>query len=142
MSLDVLTDRQSAFVEAFFLTGGNAKESALQAGYAESVAKNAGREILGSASVQTAIEQRLRDLRDRAMVKLAANLDSVLDALIKLALDEKTPSTARQRALVDLLDRSGVMQEPARLEWRLGSMGSNGLDDFLEAVQRNEEANG
>ena len=138
MSLDVLTDRQSAFVEAFFLTGGNAKESALRAGYAESVAKNAGREILGSASVKTAIDERLHDLRDRAMVKLAANLDSVLDALIKLALDEKTPSTARQRALVDLLDRSGVMQEPSRLEWRLSSMGSNGLDEFLEAACRDE----
>ena len=72
------------------------------------------------------------------MVKLAANLDGVLDALIKLALDEKTPSTARQRALVDLLDRSGVMQQPARLQWRLGSMGSNELDEFLAAAERDD----
>ena len=140
--MEKLTEMQERFVQFYLENGGVAKEAAIQAGYAPSVCKNASTEVLGATGVRNAVEEALIDLRRHAMVKLAANLDSVLDALIKLALDEKTPSTARQRALVDLLDRAGIMQEPARLEWRLGSMGSNGLDDFLEAVQRNEEANG
>lgn len=137
--MDQLTTMQSAFVEEYLANGGNAKAAALKAGYAESVAQHAGREILQSASVKNAVDECLRDLRDRAMVKLAANLDSVLDELISMGLSDSTPATAKARALVEILDRGGILAGASRLTFSWERSHDNGLDDFLRSVNGSYE---
>jgi len=137
--LDTLTEKQERFVEAYFLRSGNMRQAALDAGYSQATSDHAGREIARTPSVENAIRERAQALRDEAITRLAANLPSVLDELLAMALSPDTPATAKQRALTEILDRSGILAQPARLGFVFGAAHENGLDDFLEAARRGEE---
>ena len=135
---DVLTEKQERFVEAYFLCHGNMRQAALDAGYSQATSDHAGREIAQSPSVENAIRERAQALRDEAITRLAANLPSVLDALLEMALSPDTPATAKQRALCEILDRSGILSQPARLGFVFGAAHENGLDEFLAAAERDD----
>ncbi len=135
---EMLTPLQERFVEEYVKNNGNERKAALDAGYSQSVADHAGREILRSPAVKTAIDERLKEIRDLALVRLGMNLNNVLDELIAMALSPDTPATAKERALCEVLDRAGILAGPARLEFAWNASQENGLDAFLAASQREE----
>ena len=102
----VLTERQEAFCQAYVLSG-NGRQAALDAGYAESTAKNAYVNILGSDGVRDRIRELRRQLRDEVCERLAASAVKAAAYLDDVLTDEDAPHTVRVRAAAEVLDRTG-----------------------------------
>lgn len=66
MAAAKLTDKQRAFVEAYFACGFNATKAAIMAGYAEKSAAQQGYQLLQIPSVRAAIDERFLALADDA----------------------------------------------------------------------------
>lgn len=128
-----LTHLQARFVDAFIENGGDAANAAREAGYAESTARNACGLILSSPSVRAEVDTRLEALRHAALTKLGAHVEAIIDALLKLGLDESMPPSTRERALRAALDRCGFGPHISVLFGQ--ARASAELDEFLQAVE-------
>jgi phage terminase small subunit len=114
---DVLTDLQQCFVEEY-VRGGfrNARQAALDAGYAESVADNAHREILGSSTVRMAVDGAKEAAKRVLQDKLAGHADAAIDALVEtMAMAAPNTAGAKVAAAKSLLELAGV-GAPKRIE--------------------------
>ena len=92
-----LTDKQKAFIEYYSQTG-NAKASAIKAGYSEKTAEQQGYELKNKLSHE--ITEHTRKL-------MASAAPLAIDKLIKLVEDEKTTQSVKLGAINSLLDRTG-----------------------------------
>jgi phage terminase small subunit len=114
---DALTDMQQRFVEEY-VRGGfrNARQAAIDAGYAGSVADNAHREILGSATVRLAVDSAKESAKRVLQDKLAGHADEAIDALVEtMAMNSPNTAGAKVAAAKSLLELAGV-GAPKRIE--------------------------
>lgn len=111
-----LTEKQTAFAREY-VASGNARQAALSAGYAPSVADNAGREVLGSDAVRERVLELRRETQERVTERLAAAAERAAGTLVEIAENRDSPATARIRAAVEILDRGGfVLLSPGMAE--------------------------
>lgn len=92
-----LTEKQKAFIEHYSQTG-NAKASAIKAGYSEKTAEQQGYELKNKLSNE--ITEHTRKL-------MASAAPLAIDKLIKLVEDDKTTQSVKLGAINSLLDRTG-----------------------------------
>ena len=125
----VLTEKQQAFAE-HYVTCNSAREAAKRAGYAESVCKNAYREVLGSNAVQERISELREEVRAEVKQRLAHAAAKAVKYLEAVVEDEDAPHTARVRAADSLLDRSGYERRTTSEELSP----SSDLEAFLASI--------
>ena len=106
-----LTERQAAFVVAYVETM-NAKEAARRAGYADATAKNAHTNLLQSAVVVAAIEERLGQIKQRGEWTLRHSIPVAVSTLVDVARNSKD-DRARVSAAREILDRTSLIRRKA-----------------------------
>ena len=104
------TPKQEAFIEAYCLTG-NAKKSAVMAGYPEKSAKQKGHEI------KSQIE---RNVMDAAPIALSA---------MRRLAEDATSESVRLAANKDLLDRAGL-KPTERIEQKIAHVEQASTDEL------------
>lgn len=80
-----LTIKQKRFADEYIISG-NAYDAAIKAGYAINTAKNADKNILENRGVKSYIDERLKELEDKAIAKQ----DEVLKFLTSVLRNEQT----------------------------------------------------
>ena len=112
-----LTEEQRRFVEEYIANGfKDAKNCALRAGYAESVAVNAYREVLGSPTVRKAIDEAKEIFTKAARDRISGHANDAIDALVEsLQSNFATSAGAKVSAAKALLEMAGIGQ-PIRVE--------------------------
>lgn len=108
---DGLTKLQKRFIEEYLRTG-NARQSAITAGYSEQTADNATLDILGSISVRQEIDRRQEMIRKAYVDKLVKGGEKAIKALLEVA--ENGKHGARVAAAREILDRIGVIRTERR----------------------------
>ncbi len=110
MKRDTLTDKEAKFVEAYVTgpTRGNAYQSALTAGYTESSARVASRDLLHRPRVLIAIDDLSEELRHGFIRSVLGEAEHLKKILLAIADDPNAPATARVSAVDSLLDRVGL----------------------------------
>jgi len=135
---DDLTTLQRKFVEEYVANGfKNAKDAALKAGAAESTAKNAYENFLGSAVVVAELDA-IRDLiRTASRDKLLGGADKGIEALLDVLGDEKSPAAAKVNAAKAIIEMSGVsLPEKMELSGGVGLEISDRGRAFLDRLAR------
>ena len=97
MSDKTLTDKQKAFVQNFSSTG-NAKQSAIAAGYSEATAEQQGHNLKNQLAEE--IDQETRRL-------IGSSVPLAVDKLRQLLTSDKTPANVQLGAINSILDRTG-----------------------------------
>ena len=112
------TPKQEAFIEAYCLTG-NAKKSAIMAGYSEKTAKQKGHELKNQFSdeIRRQIE---KNVLDAAPIALAA---------MRNLAEEAASETVRLAANKDLLDRAGL-KPTERVEQKISHVEHASTDEL------------
>ena len=82
-----LTKKQSSFVKAYLLNGGNATKAAIDAGYSESTAKSIGAENLTKPDIKAAIEEHQKK-QEKAFIWSKEKKLEVLQKIITTASSE------------------------------------------------------
>lgn len=104
-----LTALQRRFIEEYVRGGfANARQAALAAGYSESVADNAHREILGSTTVAEEISELKEALASELKGRLLHEAEAAVKALGEVLRTGK--DSARVSAAREILDRCGVIR--------------------------------
>ncbi|MCW4050514.1 MAG: terminase small subunit [Candidatus Bathyarchaeota archaeon] len=103
-----LTELQQKFIDEYMKTG-NARKSAIVAGYTETSADNASVNILGSAVVKAEIKLRLGMLREKYVHQLNIMGQQAVKAELDVLKDEGAKSRDKLSAARDILDRIGVV---------------------------------
>src|SRR5260370_29942015 len=98
MPLKNLNARQAAFVNEY-VSGGNAHQAALAAGYAEGTARVAGVQLLESHNIATAVAKAVR-------IRLASAAPMALNVLMHWA-EKGVSERVRMESASRLLDRAG-----------------------------------
>ena len=93
----MLTEKQSAFVKEFSLTG-NATQSAIKAGYSEKTAHAKGHTLRHQLQIQ---------IEDETRKMMQAAVPGALAQIVDLA-GHATSEQVRLQAAKDILDRSGL----------------------------------
>ena len=124
------TPKQEAFIEAYCLTG-NAKKSAIMAGYSEKTAKQKGHELKNQFSdeIRRQIE---KNVLDAAPIALAA---------MRNLAEEAASETVRLAANKDLLDRAGL-KPTERIEQKIAHVEQASTDELkreLDALVGTED---
>ena len=101
-----LTTKQETFARAY-VASGSARGAALEAGYSQSVADNATREVLGSTAVSKRVSELREETRKQVALSLAGAAQRAVRCLVEIVEDADSPATARVAAANSLLDRSG-----------------------------------
>jgi len=114
-----LTEKQSAFVQAYVSNGGNGTKAAISAGYARSGAKQEASRLIRNPKVQQAIAQEMQSAFGLAAVQAFAQLSRLLT--------RAKSEYVRLEAAKDLLSRAGYS-----LTNPLLSRGSSGLTVQLD----------
>lgn len=96
-----MTERQHRFLAEYQKNGGNAYRSAKTAGYTESTARNATREVLGKSRT---MQEALLDLRERYL----RDAEEAYAVQLKLLRNPKTPAQLRTRIASEIQDRAGL----------------------------------
>ena len=102
-----LTKKQQKFIDEYMKTG-NARKSALLAGYSEHSADNASLDILGSSKVQTEIERRQKIVRDKYAHRLFLLGEQAINVQIRMLQKDGVKNRDRIRTAQDVLDRIGI----------------------------------
>jgi len=97
MSIKTLTDKQKAFIQNFSSTG-NAKQSAIAAGYSEATAEQQGHNLKNQLAEE--IDQETRRL-------IGSSVPLAVDKLRQLLTSDKTPANVQLGAINSILDRTG-----------------------------------
>ena len=107
---DSLTEEQRAFVEHYAAQGfKDAKAAALLAGYAESVADHATREVLRSPSVRRAVEDAKEAFRQELRDELVGEAKKSVKVIQAIRDDEEFNVFARLGAAKEILEKAGVV---------------------------------
>ena len=133
-----LTDLQQRFIEEYARGGfANARQAALAAGYSESVADNAHREILGS----TTVAEEIAELKEALTSELKGRLLHEAEAAVKALAEVLRSGTdsARVSAAREILDRCGIVRVEGR-EQVTGPTTIHVVYDGNEVRQRTREA--
>lgn len=104
-----LTEQQQAFVLHFTSTpgaAGNAAESARRAGYSQKNAAELGRQLLGKAHVQAAIDALLRDAIGTRLTVLAVNVIESIITDVNANLKLKGDMAAKVIEFSGLVERT------------------------------------
>lgn len=143
----MLTPRKSQFVTAYIATG-NAKQSAITAGYSPATAKQQGSRLLTDVDVKQALEaagatatQRIAAEGTRAVtsaVRAIVTKDMVLGGLLALAKDKKVPPSVRRASWRDLGEHLALFKVVVDHEMVSGLAEQLGLDPL--AVEAEAEA--
>lgn len=104
-----LNERQQKFIDEYLKTG-NARKSALAAGYAENTADKATVDILRSIPVKAEIKLRLGMLREKYIHQLNIMGQQAVKAELDVLQDEKASTRDKLSAAQDILDRMGVIR--------------------------------
>ena len=123
------TAKQEAFIDAYCLTG-NAKKSAVMAGYPEKSAKQKGHDLK---------VQFMKEIKDRIERSVMDAAPVALSAMRSLA--EAASETVRLAANKDLLDRAGL-KPTDRIEQQISHVEHTSTDELkreLEALVGTEE---
>jgi len=112
------TPKQEAFIEAYCLTG-NAKKSAVMAGYPEKSAKQKGHELKKQFAdeIKSQIE---RNVLDAAPIALSA---------MRRLAEDATSESVRLAANKDLLDRAGL-KPTERVEQKIAHVEQASTDEL------------
>tara|TARA_R100000306_G_C4321916_1_gene115569 strand:+ start:162 stop:569 length:408 start_codon:yes stop_codon:yes gene_type:complete len=124
------TAKQEAFIDAYCLTG-NAKKSAVMAGYPEKSAKQKGHDLK---------VQFMKEIKDRIERSVMDAAPVALSAMRSLAA-EAASETVRLAANKDLLDRAGL-KPTDRIEQQISHVEHTSTDELkreLEALVGTEE---
>lgn len=97
MSDKTLTDKQKAFVQNFSSTG-NAKQSAIAAGYSEATAEQQGHNLKNQLAEEI-------DMETRRLI--GSSVPLAVDKLRQLLTSDKTPANVQLGAINSILDRTG-----------------------------------
>ena len=103
-----LTEKQQKFIDEYMKTG-NAKKSALIAGYSENTADKATVDILRSIPVKAEIKLRLGMLREKYVHQLNIMGQRAVKAELDVLKDEGAKTRDKLSAARDVLDRIGVV---------------------------------
>jgi len=95
---------QRSFVDHYLETF-NARQSAISAGYADSVVRNATVDVLGSDQVKQEIENRLTALTEENARIFVKGSRKAISALIKIIDDPEASDGAKVSACKEILDR-------------------------------------
>jgi len=134
--MPTLTEKQKKFAAAYVLSG-SARGAALEAGYADSVADNAYREVLGSDAVKETISKLQEEAKEETIKALAASSRRAVAVLVEIVENEKAPASARVRACVELLDRAGFAVADAEAR-KPPKPGEDSLDGLLSGEDDDE----
>ena len=104
-----LTELQQKFIDEYMKTG-NARKSALIAGYTEASADNASVNILGSTVVKAEITLRCGMLREKYVHQLNIMGQQAVKAELDVLKDGKAKTRDKLSAAQDILDRIGVIR--------------------------------
>jgi phage terminase small subunit len=98
----MLTDHQQRFAAEYAANGGKGTAAAKAAGYSERSAHEIARQLLQKDEVQHAIYRQLMKLKHRSGAV-------GLDALLRIATDEKASASARVSAARTLCEHAGLL---------------------------------
>jgi len=103
-----LTEKQQKFIDEYMKTG-NARQSALTAGYSESSADNASVRMLGSSAVKEEIKLRQNILREKYAHQLFMLGQKAVNTLLAVLKDDTAKNKDKIKTAQDILDRIGVI---------------------------------
>ena len=83
-----LNSQQRAFADEYIINEGNAFQAAIKAGYSESYAKNATKNLLENSGISNYLKLRTEPILEKRWEKV----DEVLEEIAKLAFREKRES--------------------------------------------------
>ncbi len=156
-----MTPKQKKFCDEY-IKSGNAKQSAIKAGYSPKTAKSIGQENLTKPDLKTYIDERLKELSDHKILSAA----EVLEYLSRVVAGKETeyvatskgvfpdvPVSAKDRisAAKELLKRyptdpmekqklkkltadARISEAKANVAERLGSEGNDKLDELMDKL--------
>jgi len=129
-----LSKKQRSFVDRYLETL-NAKQSALDVGYAESVAHNAAVIVLGSTSVRQEIENRLVAITEENALMFVQGARKAIRVLLEIIDDPEAPASAKVAACKEILDRGSHIARFG-LEGEVGSAVSEAARKFDHILSR------
>lgn len=125
-AVDGLTDKQAAFVDAYVMNGGRTQDAAIEAGYAEDGARQAGNRLLKLPHIQQALTRE-------TLRVLGMSAPQALHTIRRLSNDARSEYVKLQAAQ-DLLDRAGF-KPPERVDHRIDASLSVHLDILPDPKQ-------
>ena len=108
-----LTYKQKRFIDEYLLSGLNATQAAIRAGYSKRTAYSIGQENLKKPEIEEIINTVLNEIHQSQRKKLIQASDLAVDALIDIVKNGR--ENIRIQAANSILDRSGH-KAPDRLQ--------------------------
>ena len=124
----MLTSKQENFIQNY-IQFGDAKRSAILAGYPERSAKAKGSQLK---------KQFQQEIKARTELKMMDGAQMALDTLLKLA-EQSTSDTVKLAAAKDILDRSGYQSVTKIEQTNIESASTVELERELKALLGGEE---
>ncbi len=126
-----MTEKQERFAAEYAMNGGDHVAAAEAAGYSAASAADIGRNTLALPHVECAILKTLMKLRSRSGA-------IGLNAMIRIATNEKAPAAARVSAARSLMEHAGLVGTAKELIEARADVSSNVVDYLavLEALGR------
>jgi phage terminase small subunit len=124
----MLTSKQENFIQNY-IQFGDAKRSAILAGYPERSAKAKGSQLK---------KQFQQEIKARTELKMMDGAQMALDTLLKLA-EQSTSDTVKLAAAKDILDRSGYQSVTKIEQTNIESASTVELERELKALLGEEE---
>jgi len=125
---DYITPKQQAFIEFYVANGGNGRQAALQAGYAEKSAHVTACELLKMEK----IKKRLEPTKDKQNERVGLDADWIITRLMNEATN--APSDATRVRALELLGKQQGIFAPDKKELTVNQGG-----DFLANLDLDED---
>ena len=125
---DYITPKQQAFIEFYVANGGNGRQAALQAGYAEKSAHVTACELLKMDKVK----KRLEPTKDKQNERVGLDADWIITRLMNEATN--APSDATRVRALELLGKQQGIFAPDKKELTVNQGG-----DFLANLDLEED---
>lgn len=125
---DYITPKQQAFIEFYVANGGNGRQAALQAGYAEKSAHVTACELLKMDK----IKKRLEPTKDKQNERVGLDADWIITRLMNEATN--APSDATRVRALELLGKQQGIFAPDKKELTVNQGG-----DFLANLDLEED---
>ena len=122
-----MKQRYQRFIDEYILRGGNAAESARQAGYSAKVARQVGSKLLNKPEIRRAIDDRLKEIESQRIAKQQELLEH-LTAVVRGEITETVVTNSgksfevavserdRLKAVEMLLKVYGAFREPVEVK--------------------------